>query len=317
MGRATLYRLAFAHENRASAIRLLRAFCPVTLSAMTFALALLTAVVLVALAGLLLRNRLLDWITSRRGYSLRRDIPYGALPRQAFDLYTPDEVADDAPLVVFFYGGGWRSGSKDIYRFVAQPLASRGIIVAVPDYRIWPEVIFPGFVEDGARAVAELRRTITRADGSPRRMILMGHSAGAHIAALLVTDRRYLRAADVPADAIAGFVGLAGPYDFRITAEKYKKVFPPETRAAECQPIHFVDGKEPPMLLLAGAADRTLDPGNTTRMAARIRAKGGDVTAKLYPGVGHIGIILGLTRWLPLFNRPPVRADVLAFIRGR
>lgn len=259
------------------------------------------------------RAQLLNEWTSRTGYSVKRDIAYGDLPRQTLDLYLPDAGVDTAPLIVFFYGSGWSDGSKDLYRFVAQPFASRGFLVAVPDSRLFPEVTFPGFVEDGAKAVAYLWRTLRKPDGSPRQLILIGHSSGAHLAALLAFDERYLAAAGGPARAIAAVVGMSGPYDFLpLTQAKYKAIFPEATRA-ESQPIAFVDGDEAPILLLTGDADTTVDPANSTRLAERIRTKGGKVALKVYPGVGHVGMILALASVLP-FGKPPALDTILAFL---
>ncbi len=108
-------------------------------------------------------------------------------------------------------------------------------------------------------------------------------------------------------------IGLSGPYDFLpLTDERYKRVFPEATRDAS-QPIRFVDGGEPPMLLITGDADTTVSPGNTTRLAAAVMAKGGRATVKIYPGVGHLGTMLALARVLP-YSKPLERADILAFI---
>ena len=259
------------------------------------------------------RAQLLNQLTSRNGYSLERDIAYGGLSRQTLDLYLPDAGVDTAPLIVFFYGSGWSNGSKDLYRFAAQPFASRGFLVAVPDHRLYPEATFPAFVEDGAKAVAYLWRTFRKPDGSPRQFILIGHSSGAHLAALLAFDERYLSAAGVPARAIAAVVGMSGPYDFLpLTQAKYKAIFPEATRA-ESQPIAFVDGEEAPILLLTGDADTTVDPRNSTRLAERIRTKGGKVALKVYPRVGHVGMILALASVLP-FGKPPALGAILAFL---
>lgn len=273
--------------------------------------------ILAAIVALIYVRRadVLDRITSRRGYSLRRDIAYGAAsPRQTLDLYVPEKGADTAPLLVFFYGSDWMHGSKKLYRFLAQPFASRGIMVAIPDYRLYPETTFPGFVEDGALAVAHLWRSERRADGTPRPLVLMGHSAGAHTAALLVTDRRYLAAAGVPPDTVRALIGISGAYDFLpFTEAKYAPIFPEPARS-QSQPIAYLDGTEPPILLIVGAPDQKLDPGNTFRFMHRIEQKGGRVTERTYPGIGHAFTITAISEALPV-RKPPVLEEILAFLK--
>ena len=184
-------------------------------------------------------------LTPRSGYSLQRDVAYAPGPRHTLDLYRPDAASPRSPLVVFLYGGGWSSGDKADYRFVGQALASRGYLTAIPDYRTYPDVRFPAFVEDAAQAVAFL--AAGGATGERRPIVLVGHSAGAQIAALLAFDGRYLAAAGAPVcETIAGFAGLAGPYDFLpLKEERYKRIFPEATRP-QSQPIAFVDDATPP-----------------------------------------------------------------------
>ncbi|WP_062014135.1 alpha/beta hydrolase [Aureimonas sp. AU4] len=260
----------------------------------------------------------LNALTSRDGFETARSVRYAPGPRGTFDLYVPEGAGPQTPVVVFFYGGSWDSGSKSLYPFVGQSLASAGYAVAVPDYRVYPQVRFPAFVEDGAKAVAAVER-LARAggDGLPagrHPVILMGHSAGAQIAALLAFDERYLRAAGAR-ERLAGFVGLAGPYDFLpLKEERYKRIFPEALRSAS-QPVRFVDGApgEPPAFLAAGLADTTVEPRNTRSMAARIRAVGGRVEERLYPGLDHVGAVSSLATALPL-GRPQLRADLLDFL---
>jgi acetyl esterase/lipase len=271
---------------------------------------LIVLVLLVAAGGVtaLWPLRVLSALTGHRGLTLRSDVSYGVLPQQTLDVYTPDQVAVGAPVVIFFHGGGWSIGDKDEYGFVADALKATGCVIVIPDYRLSPDVTFPAFVEDGAAAVAWV---VANLPG--RRIFLAGHSAGAHIAALLNLDERYLAGKGA---RIAGVVGLSGPYDFLpLTEERYKRVFPEATRA-ESQPINFVDGSEAPMLLITGDADRTVDPGNTTRLAAAIAAKGGQAMVKAYPRVGHLGTLLALARVLP-WQKPSVVGDVVAFVRAQ
>jgi acetyl esterase/lipase len=282
----------------------------------------LIALVLLAVAAgavlLVVSNAaaLLNGLTTRSGYAIHTDRAYGPLPRQKLDVYTPDDAADDAAVVVFFYGGGWNKGAKSLYLFVGQSLASAGFIVVIPDYRLYPDVTFPDFVEDAAAAVAFIRESLMKPDGTPRRIFLAGYSAGAHIAALLNLDERYLASAGVPPSSISGVVGLSGPYDFLpIKEDIYKAIFPEPIRTAS-QPINFVDGSEAPMLLIAGDADRTVDPGNTTRLAAAIEARKGAVNVKIYPGVSHIGTIAALAT-ATFWRKPDVRVTIIDFLRAR
>jgi acetyl esterase/lipase len=256
----------------------------------------------------------LDIATPRRGYTRKRAIAYGDDPRHKLDLYVPHALTDFAPAIVFLYGGGWRSGTRDIYRFVGQCFASAGFPVAIPDYRLYPPTIFPGFVEDAAKAVAWVARNLTTPAGATRPLILVGMSAGSHIAALLHLDPAYLMAAGLPEYAIAGTVGLCGPYNFLpIQDPKYQPIFPRETDRAS-QPINFASGTAPPMLLITGDADVTVSPENTRTLAAAIRAKGGAVEEIILPGVTHLPPLLALAAAIP-GRKLPVRATILDFIR--
>lgn len=260
---------------------------------------------------------LLNAVTSRSGYAVQRDLRYADGPRGTLDLYVPANAGPRTPVAVFFYGGAWDSGSKDIYRFVGQSLASAGVVVAVPDYRVYPEVTFPTFVEDGAKAVAFIAGTAREGTGGlpagDHPLFLLGHSAGGQIAGLLATDPQYLRDAGASKRRLAGFVGLAGPYDFLpLEEERYKRIFPEAAREAS-QPVNFVDGTEPPMLLIAGDADQTVNPENTRSLARRVMSKGGAAEAVILPGADHIAVLSGLATALPVGARS-VRARVLAFI---
>ncbi len=259
----------------------------------------------------------LNALTSRSGYS-ETTLRYAPGERGTMDLYVPDGASDRTPVVVFFYGGSWDSGSKAIYRFVGQALAAEGFAVAVPDYRVYPDVVFPGFVEDGARAVAAVQR-LAREGGSPlpagrHPLALMGHSAGAQIAALLALDPRYLRAAGSDPARISALVGLSGPYDFLpLDEERYKRIFPVEVRD-QSQPVRYARAGAPPTFLAAGLADTTVDPENTRSLARALRAKGVAVEETLIPDIDHIGTISSFATALPLGDRDLAGA-VATFLR--
>ena len=242
---------------------------------------------------------------------LTPDFPYARGARHGLDICRP-KSASAAPIVVFFYGGGWRSGRKKIYRYAARALARRGYVAVLPDYRVYPEAKYPDFLEDGARAVRWVKDNASRFGGDPGKIFLMGHSAGAHIAAMLSVDGRWLQKVGMlPSRDIAGLIGIAGPYDFLPLRDGvYKTIF--GGNRPETQPITHVGPGAPASLLLTGGKDNIVDPGNSTRFAERLRAAGNDATVQIYPRIGHFAIAAALA---PLLHWvAPVLRDTDAFI---
>ena len=231
--------------------------------------------------------------------------------RGLLDVYAP-KGAHDAPLVVFFYGGGWEDGKRSDYKFAAMALAKRGIVTIVPDYRLYPDVRFPDFLHDGARAVRWARRNALEFGADPALMFLVGHSAGAYIAAMLALDKTLLDAESLT--RVAGVVGLAGPYDFLpVRTDMLKRLFAPAGGdLSSSQPITFARGDAAPMLLISGLNDVTVRPENSQRLATRIQALGGEAEARLYKRVDHM-VVMGA--FSPIL-RPlaPSLADTLGFI---
>jgi acetyl esterase/lipase len=268
--------------------------------------------VLPALAGCA-PARLLNATIRTSDLEITRDVPYAPGPRGGLDVYRPRGGTDRLPLIVFLYGGSWRMGNKAMYRFVAAGLARRGAVVMVPDYRLYPEVQFPAFLQDNARAVAWAIVHAAEYGADPDAVFVMGHSAGAYNAAMLALDPRWLAAEGADRGRLAGVVGLAGPYDFLpITDPEIIPVFAAAGDGAATQPVTYADGQNPPLLLLAGDADTTVRPRNTAALAARVEAAGGPVQQKIYSGLGHLGIVMAFA---PLFRgRAPVLEDVSAFV---
>ena len=255
----------------------------------------------------------LNAIAIGRGVEVTRTIRFADGKRGLLDVYAPQGIVN-APLIVFFYGGGWESGDRADYRFAAMALAKRGFVVVVPDYRVYPEVCFPDFLTDGAKAVRWARRNAEEFGADPGLVTLIGHSAGAYIAAMLALDRRWLDGKSQT--ALAGVVGLAGPYDFLpLHSAVLGTIFAPAGDLTLSQPIVYARGDAAPMLLLSGLSDRTVRPDNSRRLSARIRMLGGDAQAKFYDRVDHATI---LGAFSPLL-RPlaPVLNDTAAFVEGR
>jgi acetyl esterase/lipase len=256
----------------------------------------------------------LDFFVSRAGVEMTRSIPYGNGARRTLDVYRPVGISG-APVVVFFYGGSWQSGSKAIYRFVGAALARRGYLTIVPDYRLYPEVRYPEFLDDAALAVRWARDNAARLGGDPDKLFVMGHSAGGYIAAMLALDRRWLGKVGLDPDRdLAGLIGVAGPYDFLPLRDETLKVIFGGSTMPETQPITHVARGAPPALLLTGASDGMVDPGNATRLAARLHAAGDDATVVTYPRVGHLTIIAAFAG--PLRFLAPALHDVDGFIAG-
>lgn len=255
-----------------------------------------------------------DRFIPRAGYGIQRDLAYGEHPRHRLDLYRPHGLAAPAPILLFFYGGSWQSGTKSIYRFLGQAFAGEGIIVAVADYRLYPEVRYPAFIEDGARAFRFVRERARDWNGDPSRIFVSGHSAGAYIAAMLGVNPLYLTAVEAQPSNIAGIIGLAGPYDFLPLQDPALVDIFGGGRNMTTQPIKYAANPAPPMLLAHGTRDTTVGAGNTRRFATRLVQAGNTADVKLYDGTSHLGIILSLAHG---FRRnSTLHADMLSFLKS-
>lgn len=251
-------------------------------------------------------------------YEKIADIRYGQSDRQFLDYYQPTELDASKPTIVFFYGGGWRSGERQKYEFVASALTQAGFRVVIPDYRLYPEVRFPTFMKDAAKAVA-WTQTYLEEQGERSaqgvEIYLMGHSAGAQIAALLAVDTSYLEQESVPPTSIVGLIGLSGPYDFLPLQSGYlQEVFPEDQRAAS-QPINYVSAAAPPALLIHGQDDDVVEPGNSERFARALENAGVAVELKRYPGTGHARVAAALAPRLDFLA--DTLADTISFVEGQ
>ena len=257
----------------------------------------------------------IDAIVPEEGYERETAIPYGAEERQKLDLYRPTRPNSDHSIIVFLYGGSWRMGDRRQYRFAAQPLAAAGYTTVVPDYRLYPEVRFPDFVSDAAKAVAWVQRELV-GEGEPPRIVLVGHSAGAHTAALLALDRRFLVAEGLSSSILKGWVGLAGPYAFNpLKTRSVRPVF--ELIAGDIdqgRPIAFARPGAPPALLLHGTSDTTVYPLNSERLEAALRLAGSSVIYKPLENVGHIAIVVSIAQ--PGLGGAKIVSEIAQFIRG-
>ena len=267
---------------------------------------------------------MINAVASVRGHQGSADVAYGPGDRQRFDVYVPGNSLDDSdkangsPLVIFIYGGSWNMGSRRDYRFAGEALAAQGFTVMVVDYRLFPEVRYPDFLTDCARAVGYGLEHARELGADPRRVFLYGHSAGAYNVAMLALDPRWLRAVGHSPDELAGWLGLAGPYNFLPIGDPgVKLVFDWPNTSPDTQPIHHVDDLAKPLPAFIGVAahDESVYPEqNSVPLVERMQARGTMVTFKTYEHVNH-GLLVGSLQW-PLTAFAPVLKDTAAFMHA-
>lgn len=251
-------------------------------------------------------------------YTRTEGLAYGPQSRQMLDIYQPKgqtpPALKNAPMVVFFYGGNWSMGERADYRFVGEALASQGIVTLVADYRLSPQVRYPVFVQDTALAVRWAFDHAEQYGASPSRIFVMGHSAGAYNAAMVALDDRWLQAVGLTPSRLAGWIGLAGPYDFLpIVEPKSRVAFNWPDTPADSQPIAHVSRASPPALLLAPTHDKVVDPQRSTvSMARRLKASGVRVESELFDSVSHVTLVASMASVLR--GRAPVLERVTAFV---
>jgi acetyl esterase/lipase len=241
-------------------------------------------------------------------------LSYGPHRRQRLDIYAPRSGSGPWPVIYFVYGGAWYQGHRGYYEFAARALAALGYVVVVVDYRLVPEVEYPTFLDDGAAGFAWTVEHITGCGGDPSRIALMGHSAGAYNAVMLLLAQRYLPAMGL-ADRVKAFVGLSGPYDFYpFDVSVSIRAFGAAADPRSTQPVNHVRPGLPPMFLATGDADTLVRPRNTVALAAKLREAGNPAVETHYPGITHPGTLLALGKLVR--HRAPVLADVAAFLRA-
>ena len=248
-------------------------------------------------------------------YKAQRDIQYGSLARQELDVYAPKDGKRSRAVVIFVHGGGWTSGTKSEYRFVAEALTSRGLVAVVPSYRLFPQVKFPAFVDDVAQAVAWAHAHAVEYGGDVNRIYVMGHSAGAQIAALIAFNAEYLERAGGKQEWVKGFIGLAGPYDFLPFNEQYlRDIFGPESQYGRSQAVNYVDAHASPALLIHGEADTKVWPSNSISLAKHLRDQHVAVVERYYPEMTHSAVLAALSVYYR--GRRPILSEIDHFVNA-
>jgi acetyl esterase/lipase len=279
------------------------------------ALAALGAVALAACSPAKVLSRLVPTST----YDFDGDVAYGAAPRQRLDVYRPLPAAlptrGARPLVVFFYGGTWTTGERAIYKFVGEALASRGAIVVIPDYGLSPKFTYPVFVRDSALAVKWALDNAARLGADPKQVYVMGHSSGGYNAAMVALDARWLGELGASPKQLAGWIGLAGPYDFLpIGVPEAQVAFNWPHTPADSQPLAHASATAPRTLLMAATKDKLVDPvRNTDQMAKRLRAAGVPVEVHEFDDLSHITLIGAVAKPLQWLGGP-VLPPIVSFL---
>lgn len=253
----------------------------------------------------------LNAVTSETSIQSIDSFAYGDGPRATLDLYTPASPRPGAPIVVFIHGGAWDSGDKDMYLFVAEAFTSAGYTIAAPNYRLYPDVIYPAFVEDAAKAVAWVAK---RYPGTP--LIIAGHSAGAHSALMLALETGFLEKQGIDrCQRIAAAIGLAGPYGaVAVTREPHISIFP-ERLQGDDAPLNYVSQAAPPTLLMTGLKDTRVYPKNTIALAKALAAAGASTQLITYPELDHVDMVKLLSHWFE--GEAEVKTDLFAFLNAQ
>lgn len=256
----------------------------------------------------------LNLVISDKHYTLLADQAYGDNQRQKLDVYFPLENVQQAPVVVFYYGGSWRGGERANYAFVGEALAAHGMIGVIADYRVYPEITYPAFLQDSAAAVAWVMQERGQWQDQPQPLFVMGHSAGAYNAAMLALDDRWMAEQGLGREIFSGWIGLSGPYDFiPIINPQVKPVFHHPDTPEDSQPLFHANASSSPALLLAATPDKLVDPErNTLQMANRLKEAGVSVQTGTFESLNHFSILLAMAR--PFQSWEPIIQQVQEFV---
>ena len=249
-------------------------------------------------------------------YQRAENLAYGPDPRQKVDVYQPKPAVINPPMVVFFYGGSWSFGDRADYRFVGEALASQGIVAVIADYRLSPQVRYPVFLQDSASTMRWAFDHAADYGVSPSRIFVMGHSAGAYNAAMLALDKRWLEAVNLSPSQLAGWIGLAGPYDFLpIGDHKTQVAFSWPDTPKDSQPLFHASRASPPAWLLAPVKDSVVDPvRSTVALAQKLQSAGVRVESAQFGSVSHVTLVASMASVLR--GRAPVLERVTAFVKS-
>ena len=238
------------------------------------------------------------FLSQAHAQEIKRDIPYASPPqeRQVLDVYSPRE-AKNLPVVFWIHGGGWQTGDKSSVQIKPQAFTSRGFVFVLTSYRLLPQVDMETIVRDIAKSIRWVHDHIAEYGGDPERVFVMGHSAGAQLAALVCIDDRYLKAEGLSLAMIKGCVPVDGDtYDVPAiieTAETRRRVHgQPQAKFGHREKFgndpakhldlsavtHVASGKGIPPFLIMHVADHPDTSAQAQRLASALKSAGVPVT---------------------------------------
>jgi acetyl esterase/lipase len=254
--------------------------------------------------------------------AVEKDLPYAdGGDQQMLDLYLPGKKGFTT--VVFTYGGGWHSGGRKSVKQIGEQMQSLGYGCALLSHRLGPKDKFPAQAEDVAAGFAWVKKNIETKGGDPKRVVLMGHSSGAHLSLLIAADPKYLAKHKLSSADIAGVVGLSTPVDLEpredkkgfgntLMAGKGAEVFSRDTALMKAaSPIQHVSKDLPLTLLVVGEKDFPMLEKDARTFAEKSKGVDRGVTTFVGKGCDHMGVVRSL-----LEDRSPIQEQVLDFLKN-
>ncbi|MCU4483679.1 alpha/beta hydrolase [Acinetobacter ursingii] len=254
----------------------------------------------------------LNFLTPKSTYIAQKNIAYGLKARQRLDLYRAKKPLKQQPLIVFIHGGAWQHGDKKDYGFIGESFAREGYDVAVINYHLAPEYIFPSYIDDLALALNFLDQHQTKLKISTENVILMGHSAGAfNVMSVVYHPHPNLVHCR---DNIKAIIGIAGPYHFDYKGDPLAQdAFDQEIPYQQVMPYYFVDSNQIRHYLLMAENDQIVAAKNTIDFDHILSQHGNHSHIAIIPKTGHISIIGTLSS---LFSRYfKTKRTILSFLK--
>ena len=235
----------------------------------------------------------INYLTPKDTFEKEEHLAYGLKARNRLDLYRTKNPKKQKPLIVFVHGGSWQHGNKRDYLFIGETFAREGFDVAVINYHLAPEHIFPAFIDDLAQAIHYLVQNQDKLNISTKNIILMGHSAGAFNVMSMVYSAQPQQFKYT--DNIKAIVGLAGPYHFDYVGDPLSEhAFDHKISYQQVMPYYFIEPNHIKHYLLVAEQDQVVERKNALDLDIALRQKGNHSHIAVIPKTGHITIVATL-----------------------